>query len=111
MTIGTGALPIEITLRGKVGGFSADYAREKVWKALQVVTGPVGPVHVVLDFRRSQIAGCPASVDVVAEIDGRTVTATAVAPTMREAIDAAEPRLRRQLVDSKDRARSRTRRP
>jgi len=30
---------------------------------------------------------------------------------MREAIDAAEPRLRRQLVDSKDRARSRTRRP
>lgn len=111
MTVTAGAVPIEVTLRGNVGRFSAEYAREKVTQALQVAPGHVQHVRVVLDFRRSHVAGGPASVEVVLELDGAPVTATAVAPTMREAIDAAEPRLRRQLREARSRARSRARRP
>jgi ribosome-associated translation inhibitor RaiA len=110
MTVTTGAVPIEVTQRGNVGRFCAEYAREKVEAAIQVASGHVQHVHIVLDFRRSHVAGGPATVDVVAELDGRPISAQAVAPTMREAIDAAGPRLRRQLVDSRSRIRSQARR-
>lgn len=111
MTVTTDTVPTEVTLRGNVGRFSAQYAREKVGAALRVAPGHVEHIRIVLDYRRSQVAGGPASVELVAELDGRTITAQAVASTMREAIDVAEPRLRRQLVDARNRARTRARCP
>jgi ribosome-associated translation inhibitor RaiA len=110
MTVTTDTVPTEVTLRGNVGRFSAQYAREKVGAALRVAPGHVEQVRIVLDYRRSQVAGGPASVEVVAELDGRTITAQAVASTMREAIDVAVPRLRRQLVHARTRTWSRSRR-
>jgi ribosome-associated translation inhibitor RaiA len=110
MTVTAGAVPIEVTLRGTVGRFSAEYAREKVGAALQVAPGRVQHVQIVLDFRRSHVAGGPASVEVIAELEGHPISAQAVAPTMREAIDAAEPRLRRQLVEARRRTRTQARR-
>ena len=92
----TGTVEIEVTLRGTVAEASVGYAKAKVAQALVFAHRPVRRVHVALDHHDSAVER-PASVDVVVDVGGLIVYAQAEAPTMREAIDTVERRLRGQL--------------
>jgi ribosome-associated translation inhibitor RaiA len=102
-------VPVEVTLRGNVGGFAGDYARGKVAAALEVSPAPVLHAHVVLDWTHDPGMQRPALAEVTADVNGTAVRARTSAPTMNEAVDELESRLRRQLVRLRDRARTRHR--
>ena len=104
-----GTVEIEVTLRGNVGDGSVGYARSKVAHALVFAHRPVRRVHVAMDHHHDPAVGRPASVDVVVDVGGLLVHAEAEAPTMREAIDEVEARLRGQLQRLHGRALGRRR--
>lgn len=101
--------PIEVTLRGNVGNRAGEYARGKIAGALSVAHGPVMGAHVVLDRRHDPALTRRAIAEVSATVDGQTLRAKTSAPTMHEAVDDLEARLRRRLVQLEDRSRTRHR--
>jgi ribosomal subunit interface protein len=109
MAVTASPVPVEVTLRDNVGDFAAAYARDKVSQALEVVHEPVLYAHVVLDWRHNPAMERHALVKVSVDVNGSTVHAKTTAPTMNEAVDDAEDRLRRQLVQLRDRNRTRHR--
>ena len=109
MSVTADRVPVEVTLRGNVGGFAGDYARSKVAAALEVSPAPVLHAHVVLDWTHDPGMQRPALAEVTADVNGTAVRARTAAPTMNEAVDELESRLRRQLVRLRDRARTRHR--
>jgi ribosome-associated translation inhibitor RaiA len=109
MTVVEKSVPIEVTLRGRVGRYIGEYAQAKVAAALTVAPGHVEGARLVLDVRRSHADGV-ALAEAVVVLDGRTVTAKSSAPTMLEAVDRVEARLRRQLLELRSRTRDRARR-
>jgi ribosomal subunit interface protein len=111
MVLEAGEVPVEVTLRGNIGDGVSAYAREKVQHALRATQGPVLRAHMVLDWSHDPAVEHRAVAEVSALVDGLGISATATAPTMVEAIDAAEAKLRRQLVHQRDRRRTRRRRP
>ncbi len=100
------SVPIEVTLRGNVGSFAGGYARDKVSHALAVAHGPVLHTHVVLDWRHDPALERPAVAEVGTDVNGTRLRAKASAPTMREAVDELEHRLRHQLVHVQERERT-----
>ena len=109
MSITADSLPIEVTLRGNVGDFAGDYARDKIAAALEVTHEPVLRGHVVLDFSHDPGLERQALAAVTVDVNGTTIRAKTSARTMNEAVDDLEYRLRRQLVQLKDRSRTRHR--
>ena len=109
MSTSTSSVPVQVTLRGNVGSGAGLYARRKVQRALGPGRGPVLYAHVVLDWRRDPAIERPALAEATADIDGTIVRAKSAAPTMSEAVDDLEYRLRRQLVQLQDRTRTRHR--
>jgi ribosomal subunit interface protein len=103
------SVPVEVTLRGKVGDFAGEYARDKISRALDVVHEPVLHAHVVLDWTHDPSLERHALAEVTVDVNGTTVRAKTSAPTMNEAVDDLVYRLRRQLVQLRDRARARHR--
>ncbi|OIJ25496.1 ribosome hibernation promotion factor [Nocardioides luteus] len=103
-------IPVTVTLRGNVGEYAGKYARSKISTALGVAHGPVLQAHVVLDWRHNPAAENHAIAEASANVDGLMVRAKAAAPTMPEAVDELEYRLRRQLAHLQDRNRTRHRR-
>lgn len=103
-------IPVAVTLRGNVGEYAGEYARNKITTALGVAHGPVLTAHVVLDWRHNPAAESHAIAEASANVDGLTVRAKTAAPTMPEAVDDLEYRLRRQLAQLQDRNRTRHRR-
>ncbi len=99
----------EVTLRGDVGSHAADYARRKVADALEISHAPVLWAHVVLDKRRDPAVVRDALAEASADINGTVVRAMTTAPTLGEAIDELEYRLRRRLVQLQERNRDRHR--
>ncbi|HWU33276.1 MAG TPA: HPF/RaiA family ribosome-associated protein [Marmoricola sp.] len=110
MTTSTDLLPVSVTLRGNVGPGTADYARSKVHTALEDVGGSVRNVSVVLDWQRNPALLCPARAEASADIDGTLIRAKSVRPTMQEAIDELEDRLRRRVRQVEENRRSHHRR-
>jgi ribosome-associated translation inhibitor RaiA len=102
-------VPVDVTLRGNVGEFAGEYARSKVSDALQVASKPVLRAHVVLDWRHDPAVERHAVAEATAEVDGFLVRAKTAAPTMNEAVDDLEYRLRRRLVQLQERERERHR--
>lgn len=102
-------LPVEVTLRGNVGEYAGEYARDKIAAALDVAHEPVLHAHVVLDFSHDPGLERRAVAEVTVDVNGTTVRAKTSAPTMNEAVDDLEYRLRRQLVRLKDRSQTRHR--
>ena len=102
-------VPVEVTLRGNVGDFAGDYARDKVAHALTVAHEPVLHAHVVLDWRHDPGMERRALVKATVDVNGTTVHAKTTASTMNEAVDELESRLRRQLVHLQERSRTRHR--
>jgi ribosome-associated translation inhibitor RaiA len=109
MSVTAEPVPIEVTLRGNVGDFAGGYARDKIATALDVAHEPVLHAHVVLDFSHDPGLERHAAAAVTVDVNGRTVRARTSAPTMTEAVDDLEYRLRRQLVQLKDRNQARHR--
>lgn len=100
---------VDVTLRGNVGEFAGEYARRKIAEALTVAPGTVLGAHVVLNWRHDPAVERHATAEATAHVDGHVVRARTAAPTMTEAVDSVEYRLRRQLVQLRDRAQTRHR--
>lgn len=111
MPLTTQPVPVDVTLRGNVGSFAGEYARDKVAAALAVGHKPVRNARVVLDWRRDPAVERPAVAEASADVDGRPVRAKTAAATMPEAVDDLVDRLRRQLVGLQDRTRTLQRQP
>jgi ribosome-associated translation inhibitor RaiA len=109
MSVTAEPVPVEVTLRGNVGDFAGDYARDKVAAALEVAPGPVLYAHAVLDWTRDPGVERPALAEVTVDVNGTVVRARTSGPTMNEAVDELESRLRRRLVQLQDRGRTRHR--
>lgn len=109
MSVSAESVPVEVTLRGGVGRGAGVYARTKVLNALSVAHGPVLHAHVVLDRRHDPAVERHATAEATINVNGTTVRAQAAAPTMSEAIDELESRLRHQLVQLQERSRTRHR--
>ena len=109
MSVTAEPVPVDVTLRGNVGEFAGEYAREKVAGALEVAPAPVLHAHVVLDWTHDPGMPRPARAEATVDVNGTAVRARTSAPTMNEAVDELEARLRRQLVQLRDRARTRHR--
>jgi ribosome-associated translation inhibitor RaiA len=103
------SVPVEVTLRGNVGPLAGENARGKVSKALAVAQGPVRHTHLVLEWRHDPALHRPAVATVSVDIDGTRLRARATGPTMQDAVDELEHRLRRQLVQLQERDRDRHR--
>lgn len=110
MTLTKKPIPVTVTLRGNVGEYAGEYARNKISTALGVAHGPVLTAHVVLDWRHNPAAENHAVAEASANVDGLMVRAKTAAPTTREAVDDLEYRLRRQLARLQDRNRTQHRR-
>lgn len=110
MTLMKNPVPVAVTLRGNVGEYAGKYARDKITTALRVAHGPVLAAHVVLDWRHNPAAENNAIAEASTNVDGLMVRAKTAAPTMPEAVDDLEYRLRRQLAQLQDRNRTQHRR-
>ena len=108
-TVSDETVPVQVTLRGEVGGGEGEYARVKVERLLDVVRTAVLHAHVVLERRNDPALTRPAKVEATVVVGGTTVRARALAPTMTEAVDEMEARLRRRLVQLEERFRTRHR--
>jgi len=100
---------IELTLRGNVGDYVGEYARQKIASAVTNAHRPILGVHLVLDWRHDPAVERHAVAEVTALVNGRAVRAKTAAPTMPEAVDELEDRLRRQLARLKEREQARQR--
>ncbi|MFC4783068.1 ribosome hibernation promotion factor [Nocardioides sp. MAHUQ-72] len=104
-----GSAEVQVTLREHAGARDRDYARAKVEQALEATASGVLSAHVVLERRADPAVKRPARAEATVELGGVTLRAHAVSPTMTEAVDEMESRLRRQLVQARDRSRTRHR--
>lgn len=106
MTASTHTPAVTVTLRGNVGSGTVTYAQEKVAAVLAEVGRPILGAKVVLDWHRDPALHRPARVDVGVNVNGTIVRAKSERPTMQEAIDEMEERLRRRIRALQDRERS-----
>ncbi|NYD43430.1 ribosome hibernation promotion factor [Nocardioides panaciterrulae] len=109
MTVPAGSAAIEVTARGEVDARMRAYAEEKVGVALAVARDPIMRAHVVLGLRHDPAVKVPATAEATVDVGGTVLRAQAAAPSMTEAIDELESRLRRRLTQLQDRTRTRHR--
>ncbi|GAB3789777.1 ribosome hibernation promotion factor [Nocardioides ungokensis] len=109
MSVSAESVPVEVTLRGHVGSHARDYARDKVAAALVGERPSRLHAHVVLERRADPAVTRSNRAEVTADVGGAVLRAHAVAASMGEAVDEMESRLRRQLVQLRDRTRTRHR--
>lgn len=109
MTVTAQPIPVHVTLRGHAGRQDRDHARAKVEQALAVAPAAVLHAHVVLERRPDPAVRRQARAEATVDVGGTTLRAHAVEPTMDEAVDELESRLRRQLVRLRERTRTRHR--
>lgn len=109
MSVSAGSIPVQVTLRGNVGPGAGEYAQSKVQAALSTAGNPVLQASVVLDWRPNPAVEKPALVEASVNVNGTMIRAKSSAPTMPEAVDDLEDKLRRQVVQLHERARERRR--
>lgn len=104
---------VQLTVRGNVPEQGAEYALGKIRGLVSRTPGRVGRVHVVVALGPNPAHEAPASVEAEVDLPGEPVHVHAAAAELTEAVDEAVDRLRRQLTDRRERARShrRTARP
>lgn len=99
-----------ISTHGRVSDAERAYARDKAAHLIRFAPGPVLDVQIRLRREPDPARERPAVAEASLDVDGHPVRSQVAAPTMREAIDLLEARLRRRLERLSDRARSRQRR-
>jgi ribosome-associated translation inhibitor RaiA len=90
----------QLQTRGSVTPQEADYARAKVAAAVQVARDPVLHVRVRLTVLADPALERPALAQVNVDLNGRPVRAQAARPTLTEAVDEVQQRLRDRLLRS-----------
>lgn len=98
MTKTTAQVPtVQVEVGDDVAREQLRYAREKVTAALRHAPEPVLYARVRLRYAGDRAVARPAVAQVVADCNGRTVRTEYDAPTMHEAVDGLQARLRRRL--------------
>ncbi|HEX6310226.1 MAG TPA: sigma 54 modulation/S30EA ribosomal C-terminal domain-containing protein [Acidimicrobiia bacterium] len=87
-----------VETRGRVTENERTYALEKLAQLARFTPGPVLDARLRLHLEPDPARERPAIVEASVDVDGRLVRAQVAAPTMREAVDLLEDRLRRRLV-------------
>jgi ribosome-associated translation inhibitor RaiA len=105
---------VVVRLAGHIENGDRSYAQEKVAHVARIAPRPVHYAKVELRFEPDPARARPALVTGELDVDGRIVRARADAPTMHEAVDLAEARLRAALErlahhDTSERRRHRDR--
>lgn len=88
---------VEVTVRGQLPPGAAEYAREKVGKLIRLAPEPVLFARARLTRDGNPAVPRPVVAQANLDVNGRLVRAQADAPTVEEAIDLLEAKLRRQL--------------
>lgn len=98
MTKTTAQVPtVQVEVGDDVAREQLQYAREKVTAALRHAPEPILYARVRLRYAGDRAVPRPAVAQVVADCNGRTVRTEFAAPTMHEAVDGLQSRLRRRL--------------
>lgn len=90
-------MEIAIHTKGPVEPSLVDYGHDKVEALLRLAPGPVLHARLDLVAQPNPAQERPAAAKAAFDVDGRAVRALAEAPTMREAIDLVESRLRARI--------------
>lgn len=88
---------VAVQAGGRVSGAAKDYAAQKVGALHHLISVPVLGARVQLTQSADPALERPAAAAASLDLNGRLLRAHVSAPTMREAIDALEDRLRDQL--------------
>ena len=96
-------LPLQVTVRGEVPMHTREYVVAKLERAIQAAGGPVLHVHLVLDPGPAGAAQPHAHIEVDVDVDGSPVHGHMSAPTVTQAADLLEDRLRERLVRAGER--------
>ncbi|MGZ4147199.1 MAG: ribosome hibernation promotion factor, partial [Actinomycetota bacterium] len=98
---GEPGLDLEVVTSGRpaVDPATIAYAKKKIARAAESAPRPVSFGRIKLRHEPHGSIERPSAVEVMLDVDGRAVRVHVAAPTLREAIDIAEERLRRQLTD------------
>lgn len=100
-------LQVAVSTRGDVTSDDRAYAEEKLAHVTKLAPGPVLHAQLRLAMEPDPARERPAVVKGSLDVDGRSVRAHVAAPSMREAIDAFEARMRDRLVHLGERPQSR----
>jgi ribosome-associated translation inhibitor RaiA len=94
-------LDLEVMTSGRpaVDPSTIAYAKKKIARAAESAPAPVLFGRIKLGHEPHRSIERPSTVEAMLDVDGRAVRVHVAAGTMREAIDIAEERLRRQLTD------------
>jgi ribosomal subunit interface protein len=106
---GSGALSVEVTVRGDVSPGAVDYARSKVAHVARYAHEPVLGAHVVLTVAPDPAVERHARAEASLDVNGTLLRAHALASDMLSAVDLLEARLQRNVAQHDDRARTRHR--
>jgi ribosome-associated translation inhibitor RaiA len=96
-----------VVVRGDVADQMVAYARDKLLAVLARTTVPVLAAELRLDHHADPARERPNHVEMTVDLDGFPVRARRSAPTMAEAIDRTETRLRRRVEAATERPQSR----
>lgn len=96
-----------VVVRGDVPDAMVAYARDKILAVLARTSIPVLAAELWLDHHTDPAREGPNHVEMTIDLDGVPVRARRSAPTMAEAIDRTETRLRRRIEAASERPQSR----
>ena len=102
---------VQVTARGDIPDSAKEYAVRKISGVPSFTREPVLALHVVLALAADPARRLRASAEASLDLNGRPMHVQVEAEYLTEAIDLLVDRLRRRLVDSEDRHRSRRRDP
>lgn len=88
---------VKTTVQGALGEELRAYAEDKVRRAAALASRPVLLAHVTLREEPNPAVERPAVAKASVDVSGTLVRAQVAAPTMREAVDLLEERLRRRV--------------
>ncbi len=88
---------VEVVSHGQVPADLIDYARDKMLGLVRYTGKPVLHLRIKLATSHDPAVSRPAEAQVDLDVNGRLLRAHAAAPTLREAIDLTQDRLRRRL--------------
>ncbi|TCC21616.1 ribosome hibernation promotion factor [Kribbella sindirgiensis] len=109
MTTQPTTIPIQYTARGTVPRADADYALRRIEHVLAKASGRVLHVRVTLTHEPNPALEHPARAQVSIDVNGTPIRARVDATELREAADLVVDRLQRQLVQLRERTRTRHR--
>jgi len=91
------AAPVEVTTRGRTPAYLVEYARDKVLQACRHTSEPILHVRIKLTVPAEPATPRPALAEANVDINGRPLRTRAAAPSLREAVDLLQDRLRHRL--------------